>query len=89
MIELVDFNEIYGKGIGQAAEPAKKTRRSGGKKKQLKQLLKLLPTQPLKQQKRKMSTTTVHIAPIYLGFFVGFIFSEINLHSFFLQNRNS
>jgi large subunit ribosomal protein L17 len=35
MIELVDFNEIYGKGItaGAAAEPAKKTRRSGGKKK--------------------------------------------------------
>ena len=35
MIELVDFNEIYGKGIvtEAAAEPAKKTRRSGGKKK--------------------------------------------------------
>ncbi len=33
MIELVDFNEIYGKGIGEAAEPAKKTRRSGGGKK--------------------------------------------------------
>jgi len=35
MIELVDFNEIYGKGIAKdtAAEPAKKTRRSGGKKK--------------------------------------------------------
>ena len=35
MIELVDFNEIYGKGISTtvAAEPAKKTRRSGGKKK--------------------------------------------------------
>jgi len=33
MIELVDFNEIYGKGIGEAAEPAKKTRRSGGRKK--------------------------------------------------------
>ena len=30
MIELVDFNEIYGKGIGTAAEPAKKTRRAGG-----------------------------------------------------------
>jgi large subunit ribosomal protein L17 len=30
MIELVDFNEIYGKNIGTAAEPAKKTRRSGG-----------------------------------------------------------
>ena len=33
MIELVDFNEIYGKGIDAAAEPAKKTRRSGGAKK--------------------------------------------------------
>ena len=35
MIELVDFNEIYGKGIGTAAatETVKKTRRSGGKKK--------------------------------------------------------
>jgi large subunit ribosomal protein L17 len=35
MIELVDFNEIYGKGISSstAAEPAKKTRRSGGKAK--------------------------------------------------------
>lgn len=33
MIELVDFNEIYGKGKGEAAAPAKKTRRSGSKKK--------------------------------------------------------
>lgn len=33
MIELVDFNEIYGKGVTPAAEPAKKTRRSGGAKK--------------------------------------------------------
>lgn len=33
MIELVDFNEIYGKTATAAAEPAKKTRRSGGKKK--------------------------------------------------------
>jgi large subunit ribosomal protein L17 len=33
MIELVDFNEIYGKGTKAAAEPAKKTRRSGGAKK--------------------------------------------------------
>ena len=35
MIELVDFNEIYGKGIEAAttAEPAKRTRRSGGAKK--------------------------------------------------------
>ncbi len=33
MIELVDFNEIYGNGIGDAAAPAKKTRRAGGAKK--------------------------------------------------------
>ena len=33
MIELVDFNEIYGKGVAEAAEPAKKTRRAGGAKK--------------------------------------------------------
>jgi large subunit ribosomal protein L17 len=33
MIELVDFNEIYGKGKGEAAAPAQKTRRAGGAKK--------------------------------------------------------
>ena len=33
MIELVDFNEIYGKGKGEAAAPAKKTRRAGGTRK--------------------------------------------------------
>ncbi len=33
MIELVDFNEIYGKAAEQAAEPAKKTRRSRATKK--------------------------------------------------------
>jgi large subunit ribosomal protein L17 len=33
MIELVDFNEIYGKGVEKAAEPAKKTRRSRATKK--------------------------------------------------------
>ncbi len=33
MIELVDYNEIYGKGIATAAEPAKKTRRSASTKK--------------------------------------------------------
>src|SRR5687767_15541125 len=34
LIELVDFNEIYGKGKGEAKEPAKKTRRgrTSGKK---------------------------------------------------------
>jgi large subunit ribosomal protein L17 len=33
MIELVDFNEIYGKGKGEAKEAGKKTRRSGGSRK--------------------------------------------------------
>jgi large subunit ribosomal protein L17 len=32
MIELVDFNEIYGKGINETKEPAKRTRRAGGRK---------------------------------------------------------
>ncbi len=32
MIELVDFNEIYGKGKGEATDTAKKTRRSRTKK---------------------------------------------------------
>lgn len=33
MIELVDFNEIYGKGKGEDKAAAKKTRRSGGARK--------------------------------------------------------
>ncbi len=33
MIELVDFNEIYGKGKGEAKEAVKKTRRGGSRKK--------------------------------------------------------
>jgi len=32
MIELVDFNEIYGKGKGEAKAATKKTRRAGGAK---------------------------------------------------------
>jgi len=33
MIELVDFNDVYGKGKGEVKEGAKKTRRSGSRKK--------------------------------------------------------
>ena len=33
MIELVDYNEIYGKGKGEVAGTAKRTRRAGGRKK--------------------------------------------------------
>ncbi|MFT4023549.1 MAG: 50S ribosomal protein L17 [Flavihumibacter sp.] len=32
LIELVDFNEVYGKETVAKAEPAKRTRRGGGKK---------------------------------------------------------
>jgi large subunit ribosomal protein L17 len=32
MIELVDFNEVYGKGKGEVKETARKTRRGRGKK---------------------------------------------------------
>ncbi len=33
LIELVDFNEVYGKGVDAKAEPAKRTRRGSSKKK--------------------------------------------------------
>ena len=33
MIELVDFNEIYGKGKVEKKEGAKRTRRAGGSRK--------------------------------------------------------
>jgi len=33
LIELVDFNEVYGKGNGEVKEAAKKTRRGGSRKK--------------------------------------------------------
>ncbi|HEX4373734.1 MAG TPA: 50S ribosomal protein L17, partial [Puia sp.] len=33
MIELVDFNEVYGKGKGEAKETAKRTRRGSARKK--------------------------------------------------------
>ena len=33
MIELVDFNEVYGKGKAEATEPARRTRRGGSRRK--------------------------------------------------------
>ncbi len=33
MIELVDYNEIYGKGKGETEGTVKRTRRAGGRKK--------------------------------------------------------
>lgn len=43
MIELVDFNEIYGKSVEKAAEPAKKTRRAGGAKKKAEAAVEAVP----------------------------------------------
>ena len=47
MIELVDFNEIYGKGKGEAKTAAKKTRRAGSKK----------ATAPKAEEKQEASAT--------------------------------
>ena len=33
LIELVDFNEIYGKGVEEVSQPARRTRRSGSARK--------------------------------------------------------
>lgn len=49
MIELVDFNDIYGKGKGEAKEAAKKTRRSRGTSKK---------TETAKTQESKKEETT-------------------------------
>jgi large subunit ribosomal protein L17 len=43
MIELVDYNEIYGKGIGETAAPAKKTRRAGSAKKKVEEGVEAAP----------------------------------------------
>ncbi len=40
LIELVDFNEVYGKGKGEVKAAAKKTRRSGSAKKKAEEVVK-------------------------------------------------
>jgi large subunit ribosomal protein L17 len=54
MIELVDFNEIYGKGKGEIKEAAKKTRRGGGRKK---------GTETTKEEQKLETLTTPEEAP--------------------------
>jgi large subunit ribosomal protein L17 len=39
LIELVDFNEIYGKGKGEAKAATKKTRRAGSSKKKVEEVV--------------------------------------------------
>jgi large subunit ribosomal protein L17 len=49
MIELVDFNEIYGKGIGEVKEGAKKTRRSRSKKTETAETVEEIATEEKKE----------------------------------------
>lgn len=46
LIELVDFNEVYGKTVTKAAEPAKRTRRAGGSKKKAEETAAVAETAP-------------------------------------------
>ena len=48
MIELVDYNELYGKGKGEVKETAKRTRRGGSRKK---------ATEPAKEKEEAKSET--------------------------------
>jgi large subunit ribosomal protein L17 len=53
MIELVDFNEIYGKGKGEVKEAAKKTRRGRGGKKATAQGEAAAPAEEAGEEKTK------------------------------------
>ncbi len=57
MIELVDYNEIYGKGIGEAKEPAKKSRRGGGTRK------KATPAEGTTESTTAEATAPTEVAP--------------------------
>ena len=50
MIELVDFNEIYGKGKGEQKETAKRTRRGGGGRKKAGTEAGATPEQPANEK---------------------------------------
>ena len=65
MIELVDYNEIYGKGIATAAEPAKKTRRSGGaKKKAAAETVPVAAVLPKRRLSWENQSRRLHVGPI-------------------------
>ncbi len=53
MIELVDYNEIYGKGKGEVKDAAKKTRRSGGRKKAAEPGTETAETKPAESKKEE------------------------------------
>ena len=58
LIELVDFNEIYGKSKSEAGAPAKKTRRSGGGKKKAAAAEKAVEETPAQPESSEESTPT-------------------------------
>lgn len=51
LIELVDFNEIYGKTAAEEKAPAKKTRRAGGGKKKAEEKAAEAPAAPAAEEK--------------------------------------
>lgn len=86
MIELVDFNEIYGKGKTEKKEGAKRTRRAGGRKKlMLKRRIQLNPNQrpkqkiQLLQRKQQSSNQAKHSMFVILkaGFDLAFFYAEM------------
>lgn len=50
MIELVDYNEIYGKNVQEAKAPAKRTRRAGSSKKKVETEATDAPTEEAKAE---------------------------------------
>ncbi len=58
MIELVDFNEIYGKGIDTKKEGAKRTRRAGGSRKKTE-----TSEVPTKAEAQTQAEPDVEVAP--------------------------
>jgi len=53
LIELVDFNEIYGKGKGEDKTAAKKTRRAGGSKKKVSEAVVTEKTESAETEEKK------------------------------------
>jgi large subunit ribosomal protein L17 len=56
MIELVDFNEVYGKTAAKAAEPAKRTRR--GSKKKADEAVAAAPAAPAAEEAKPEAAAT-------------------------------
>ena len=63
LIELVDFNEIYGKGIGETETAVKKTRRAGRSKKAAETKLPVVAEENLPANTEDVATTAETVVP--------------------------